>query len=1246
MLGELSDVTDRYVIKEQVGVGGMGVVYRAYDRERNSDVALKTFRNPKASELYRLKKEFRALSELKHPNVVELYELTVDETGQCYYTMELVDGVDPRRFCGVDVSAAASRDASKGLADDTLSGDGGIEALPDFARVRDVMRQLCTAVAAVHDAGKLHRDIKCSNLLVTPSGVVKLLDFGLVMDQFDIRGDSFAGKTVGTLAYMSPEQAGGRTDLTVATDWYATGVVLFELLTGALPFDGAALRVLVAKQQHEAPRPSSLVPSVPQDLDDVCFGLLETVPEKRLRGHEALRMLGAEVPSMVSRHLSLSARTAEGVRRFVGREAELASLRADYDRVLAGQCTVRRISGPTGHGKSALVQYHLQELRENDPDVQVIQGRCREQERVTYRAMDSVVDSLSGLWARLPESDAYALLPRFTNALLGLFPVLGRVACVVDTPHLPAPTDPKERRARAYAALREIFNRLTNDRPAVLVIDDFQWADEESCLLLSELLRPPDSPILHLILVSREETTGADEPRRGDAYRHVASLGRQTVLGPLTSEETRELCQLVSETVSTEDAEEIARESKGVPLFATELARFAATSGPASRPKLNEVITARLDMLPHGARALTELIALSVAPTSLDLLVVALREEDSEIRRLASLLRTTGFVRTSGSGRNATLEIYHQQVEAVVLDAIDESRRRTLHGRLANAHRVLMGVQPHAMGHHFEQAGEMKLAVDAYLIASRLAEERGDFLAAAELASAAERLAPEDDRADLTWRSAKCLAMAGNEQRAAELGATLLYEGEDSARASRVATWFGRAGDVRRMKLYGRPAMRRLRVWPRGGTASSTASFLAQLPVVTWAVLAKRRSDVAAVDRDDFDLMQAFAWAHSRHDLPNAFYLTALNICRLRSRGTSEQWAETLVPLANVLATVWRRGYELVARRLREFEGERVRYMAILVEGMAEFLSGRWQKAEQPLMETAGLSVELDDVARFTRSAAVYTVWNSYYSGRLRRLVLAQQEVLSGALRDREVQEASRARLGLATAAYLVVGDPALAEREVAAARQAVGELSPLDTYYEWLSEVMLALYRGTPVEDLIVRARKDGYGYRNYVVEHVFAEYLLLRLALASKSGELDRLPSRFARARLRRSSRLWVRGVARYYDGLAQLQAGRVDAADRTWRASLELLSRSGTGFYHRAVSLRMAQLNGDQAGIDATFEWAATEGVGDWLRLARVAAPGMPGELESRGASDACEAKLLDIRRASRSRSAAGGGHLSVS
>jgi serine/threonine protein kinase len=253
----------RFRIDRRLGSGGMGIVYQAYDRERQESIALKTLRRIGEAAAMRLTQEFRALADLRHPNLVSLYELYADGERR-FFTMELLDGDDFLTF----------------VRGDSLEGTSA-EVRAD--RLRHVLPQLSAGLNALHAAGKLHRDIKPSNVLVTRNGRLVLVDFGLVVETEP--NDETERLVAGTAAYMSPEQAAGRV-LSPASDWYSVGVMLFETLTGELPFAGRTREVMVRKQ-HEEPLPLDYWGrDLPRDLQALCADLLRADPSQRPHGAE------------------------------------------------------------------------------------------------------------------------------------------------------------------------------------------------------------------------------------------------------------------------------------------------------------------------------------------------------------------------------------------------------------------------------------------------------------------------------------------------------------------------------------------------------------------------------------------------------------------------------------------------------------------------------------------------------------------------------------------------------------------------------------------------------------------------------------------------------------------------------------------------------------------------------------------------------------------------------------------------
>ncbi len=252
-----------YELLEEVARGGMGVVYKARQASLNRIVALKmilagTFATPR--EVARFQAEAEAAANLDHPHIVPVYEVGEHE-GQQYFSMKFIEG-------------------------GSLSSQARGE-------VKTEVRRLITIANAVHHAhqhGVLHRDLKPSNVLVDPKGDRHVTDFGLAKRLTDLdRSLTEAGQILGTPRYMSPEQAMGRKDLTVAADIYALGVILYERLTGRTPFEGeTALALLRQVRETEPPRPSTIRPGLDRDLETIVLKCLEKDPTRRYPTAEEL----------------------------------------------------------------------------------------------------------------------------------------------------------------------------------------------------------------------------------------------------------------------------------------------------------------------------------------------------------------------------------------------------------------------------------------------------------------------------------------------------------------------------------------------------------------------------------------------------------------------------------------------------------------------------------------------------------------------------------------------------------------------------------------------------------------------------------------------------------------------------------------------------------------------------------------------------------------------------------------------
>lgn len=258
-----SMLSGRYEIKEMIGAGGMGDVYRAYDRELDETVAIKTLKREAVQAdttvLERFKQEIRLARRITHRNVVRTYDLG-EVNGTYYITMEFVEGTTLKNLIG-----------KRGQ-------------LPVGVAIT-IGKQLCRALEVAHEQGVIHRDIKPQNLIVDQSGFLKVTDFGIARLAERSRelgeGLTAAGATMGTPEYMAPEQLLGE-EIDERADLYAAGAVLFECVTGRPVFSAPTVPALVVKHlREELEDPRSLNPRVPASLAELILKALAEQPEDR-----------------------------------------------------------------------------------------------------------------------------------------------------------------------------------------------------------------------------------------------------------------------------------------------------------------------------------------------------------------------------------------------------------------------------------------------------------------------------------------------------------------------------------------------------------------------------------------------------------------------------------------------------------------------------------------------------------------------------------------------------------------------------------------------------------------------------------------------------------------------------------------------------------------------------------------------------------------------------------------------------
>ncbi|HEX8924871.1 MAG TPA: serine/threonine-protein kinase, partial [Terriglobales bacterium] len=289
----------RYEIVAQLGMGGMGAVYKAYDREVQRDIALKVIR-PELAEnpqiLQRFKQELILAREVTHPNVVRIYDIGEAE-GVKFITMKFVHGQD-----------------LGGL----MTEGKGIE--PE--RAAEIMYQVCEGLEAVHKQGIIHRDLKPGNIMLDEQGRVVLMDFGLARGM-DGDGMTQTGAMLGTMQYMSPEQAKAA-PLDQRSDIYTVGLIFYELLTGVSPYASeSAITSLMKRTQERAKPVTAHVPGIPAALNDICSRCLEINPAQRFQNiGELLAAFDAWRSGTAPSQIAIAARRMQ--RRFTWKYAAAA----------------------------------------------------------------------------------------------------------------------------------------------------------------------------------------------------------------------------------------------------------------------------------------------------------------------------------------------------------------------------------------------------------------------------------------------------------------------------------------------------------------------------------------------------------------------------------------------------------------------------------------------------------------------------------------------------------------------------------------------------------------------------------------------------------------------------------------------------------------------------------------------------------------------------------------------------------
>ena len=721
-----------YEIVAPLGAGGMGFVYRAHDPRLGRDVAIKFLAEEllhDASAVERFIREARAASALNHPNIVTIYEIGEADSGR-FIVMELVAGRTLREV-------AAQQ--------------------PDMPVVAQLAEQMARALATAHAAGIVHRDIKPENVMVREDGYVKLVDFGLArlmtptvgQDDGNASGRTRPGMVLGTVRYMSPEQASGEA-VDSASDIFSLGIVLYELLTGLNPFAAdSPVGILHAILSRAPVALSHLNRQVPAALEALVLEMLQK---------DAVLRPGAL--DLVKRFADLSVRprtTGEiafalpATRHTVGRTEEGAQLSAAFDAVDAGRGLLLCVAGEPGIGKTTVVDDFLTRLAAVQPDLRIARGRCSERLAGTD-AFLPFVEALNSLMQGERGHAAAHVMPLLAPTWYARLAPLssGQTSAVATAAARGGNND------RMKPEITAFLQELSRTAPLVIALEDLHWADASTVELIDYLATRFDTlPILVVVTYRPTELLLSKHPFLPIKLDlQGRGLAREILLGFLSRQD-------VSRYIALEFPEHdfpavfpelIHAKTEGSPLFMADLVgdlrRRGAVVEEGGRWRLAQSVTDIEKELPESVRSMIQrkidsvgeddrklLVAASVQGYEFDSAVVAraLATDQADVEdRFDALERVHAFVRFESEKElpDRSITVRYRFVHVLYQNALYSSLRATRRTSLSGA--VAAALTTFHAGHTKEIASQLAFLFETARDYARAAEF---FLTATQQAS-------------------------------------------------------------------------------------------------------------------------------------------------------------------------------------------------------------------------------------------------------------------------------------------------------------------------------------------------------------------------------------------------------------------------------------------------------------------------------------------------------------------------------
>ena len=741
-------LSGRYEVEREIGRGGSATVYLARDEKHRRRVALKVLDPDVGVALGadRFVGEIRVTANLQHPNILPLFD-SGEANGALFYVMPFVEGESLR--------ARIQREGA-------LAIDEAVQ----------IARAVALAIDYAHRQGIIHRDIKPENVMFS-DGVPIVADFGIAKAIAAARGESGAaegltmvGMSLGTPAYMSPEQAMGEAEIDGRSDVYALGCLLYEMLTGTLPFDGPTSHAIIAKHiMTPVPSVRTTREAVPPMIDAAIARAM--AKDRAMRFPTAADFASALVSAPAVEPRPDYSQATEPLARtsapIVGRRKELADLFARLDAMAEGRGGLVLIGGEPGVGKTRLTEAVLVEARRRGFFCTL--GHCYEMEGAPpYLPMVEQVEyamrvappgrSRAALGESAPE------IARVVPSLRQLFPDIG--------PPLDLPSD--QQRHYLFTRFREYLERSASHVPLVLLFDDLHWADDSTLLLLEHFAQ--HAPHMRMLMLGTYRDVDLDVGR--PFAKSLERMTRQRIADRITLRRMPEddvvelLASLGAPNPPPALVDAIYHETEGNPFFIEEVFRHLRDDGrllDADGRWLPDIDIAELEV-PEGVKLVIGrrleragdacrdvLTAAAVIGPRFDLrLLQAVSEtpEDDILDALETAERA-GLILAPHSRRETRYAFSHELIRQTLLSSLSMPRRQRRHQKTADAlERVFAGrVEERVaeLAYHLFQAGaavDIDRTATALLAAARQALTAGAFAEASAHVDRALSIIEED----------------------------------------------------------------------------------------------------------------------------------------------------------------------------------------------------------------------------------------------------------------------------------------------------------------------------------------------------------------------------------------------------------------------------------------------------------------------------------------------------------------------